>query len=59
MMALCILLLLKLREKMPRLEVMRIVLPDGTNQKLKKLNLSKNKKLKDLEQGNIVPPTLN
>lgn len=46
-------------EKMPRLEVMRIVLPDGTNQKLKKLNLSKNKKLKDLELGNIVPPTLN
>ncbi len=43
---------------MPKLEVLRIILPNGTNQTMKALDLSKNKALKDLELANITPAAL-
>ncbi|MGN1206075.1 MAG: hypothetical protein ACI4SQ_03690 [Eubacterium sp.] len=43
---------------MPKLEVLRIILPNGTNQTMKAWDLSKNKALKDLELANITSATL-
>lgn len=43
---------------MPKLEVLRIILPNGTNQTMKAWDLSKNKALKDLELANITPAAL-
>jgi len=38
---------------MPNLEVLRIILPEGTNQTMKALDLSKHKALKD-DNSNIL-----
>lgn len=43
---------------MPNLEVLRIILPEGTNQTMKALDLSKHKALKDIELANITPASL-
>ncbi len=45
-------------EKIPGLQVLRVILPDESNRRLPELNLSKNKKLKELELGNILPDEL-
>ncbi len=45
-------------EKIPGLQVLRVILPDESNRRLVELNLSKNKKLKELEFGNILPDEL-
>lgn len=45
--------------KTPNLQVLRLILPDGSDCRLSELNLSANKKLKELELGNILPAKLN
>lgn len=40
------------------LQVLRVILPDGSSRRLPALDLSKNTKLKELELGNIVPGKL-
>lgn len=45
-------------EEMPDLQVLRVILPDGSNRRLSSLRLSKNKKLKELELGHILPGRL-
>lgn len=43
---------------MADLQVMRVILPDGSSRRLPALDLSKNTKLKELELGNIMPGRL-
>lgn len=45
-------------EEMPDLEVLRVILPSGSNRRLSSVSLSKNKKLKELELGHILPGRL-
>lgn len=45
-------------EDVPNLSVLRVIQPDGSNKRFTSLNLSNNKKLKELELGNIVPARL-
>lgn len=45
-------------EEMPDLQVLRVILPDGSNRRLSSVSLSKNKKLKELELGHILPGRL-
>lgn len=45
-------------EEIPNLQVLRVILPDGSNRRLSSVSLSKNKKLKELELGHILPGRL-
>lgn len=42
----------------PELQILRVILPNGSNRRLPALNLSKNTKLKELELENIMPDRL-
>lgn len=42
----------------PELQILRVILPEGSNRRLPALNLSKNTKLKELELENIMPDRL-
>ena len=45
-------------KKIPELQVLRVIFPEGSNRRLTALDLSKNKKLKELEFGHILPGRL-
>ncbi len=45
-------------EEIADLQVLRVILPDGSNRRLSSVSLSKNKKLKELELGHILPGRL-
>ena len=45
-------------EEIPNLQVLRVILPDGSNRRLSSVSLSENKKLKELELGHILPGRL-
>ncbi len=45
-------------EEIPNLQILRVILPEGSNQRLTAFNLSKNTKLKELELANIIPGKL-
>lgn len=45
-------------EEIPNLQVLRVIVPDGSNRRLSSVRLSKNKKLKELELGHLLPAKL-
>ncbi len=45
-------------KEIPELQVLRVIFPEGSNRRLTALDLSKNKKLKELEFGHILPGRL-
>lgn len=45
-------------KEIPKLQILRVILPEGSNRHLKTLNLTKNTKLEELELANIVPSQL-